>query len=184
MGHEQILLARQQLEEGRAGTRAQDAPWGGAVQGGLQVFQVTPQLQQARGMQDNGYQVEDTLAQEPHRLRALCPSVWARGCFSIPSWHPSSLSREGKVSIAVGKLRQGAAVGLGGTQNLPWLHPAPAAEDKWLEKVGEGDLEQKWLSLVIQELWPQSPQQHPSLWGDHPPVTSEQELTGSRRASG
>lgn len=87
---------------------------------------------------------------------SVCPSVRAGGCFSIAPGrgyeHPWSLSRAGRVSTAVGKLRQGAAAGLGRgapttqahhaaaeEENLPWPHLFPAAEDERPEKVGKGD---------------------------------------------
>lgn len=75
MGHQQIPVAWQQLHEGRAGARAQDTLRGGAVQGRLQVLQLTPQLQQPGGRQGVRCQVRDTPALELSWLRALCLSV-------------------------------------------------------------------------------------------------------------
>lgn len=51
VGHQQVPVAWQQLHQSRAGARAQDTLRGGAVQGRLQVLQVTPQLQQPGGKQ-------------------------------------------------------------------------------------------------------------------------------------
>lgn len=117
-----------------------------------------PNCSRLGGKQDTGCQVRGypnpraKLAQSSPSVR---PSVRAGGCFSIAPGHgyerPWSLSREGRVSTATGKLRQGAAVGLGrGTpttqahavaeeENLPWPHLAPAADDERPEKVGKGD---------------------------------------------
>lgn len=47
MGDQEVTVARQQLDEGRAGASTQGMPGLGLVQGQLQVFQVPRDLQQA-----------------------------------------------------------------------------------------------------------------------------------------